>query len=36
MFVKACLRVDTIDTFKSISDLYLPGKLFWRKVHERD
>ena len=37
MFVNACLHVDTVDTVdtcKWVSDLYLLRKLFCMKVHE--
>ena len=37
MFAIACLRVDTIDTCKSVSVLYVvTGKLFCMKVHGHD
>ena len=38
MFVSARIRVrvDAVDTGKSVSDLHLPGKFFYMKVHEHD
>ena len=35
MLANACLRVDTVDTRKSVF-LYLPGELVCVKVHEDD